>query len=295
VRRRVLDEDAAVHHPRHAAQVVEVLGVHHRGVPEAVLHLLGEVDALVRARHPHQRHDRHHLLGHHQGMVAGDLGQHQAHLVAHRDADLLEQDRGVLADEGLVHGARPAGGGNLGEEDLRQLLDLGGIDLVAAVGDDRPLELVGDLCHREGLLLSSRVRAASASDAAPATVDPTPRRRCSPSWARIILEVYQVDPLVCARCGQRMSVLAFVSDQHSIRRSSTTSACPHRSRTSPRRLARSSASPKPARVGAVCPHQCGRAPVGWSATWLRFVRSAPGPQAPLARSPRRATRALIPA
>jgi hypothetical protein len=29
---------------------------------------------------------------------------------------------------------------------------------------------------------------------------------------------YQVDPLVCARCGQRMGILAFVSDQHSINR-----------------------------------------------------------------------------
>ena len=27
-----------------------------------------------------------------------------------------------------------------------------------------------------------------------------------------------MDPLVCTRCGQRMSILAFVSDQHSISR-----------------------------------------------------------------------------
>ena len=27
-----------------------------------------------------------------------------------------------------------------------------------------------------------------------------------------------MDPLVCVRCGQRMSILAFVSDQHSINR-----------------------------------------------------------------------------
>jgi hypothetical protein len=48
--------------------------------------------------------------------------------------------------------------------------------------------------------------------------EPQPRRRCSPSWARLIAKVYQVDPLVCVRCGQRMSILAFVSDQHSINR-----------------------------------------------------------------------------
>jgi hypothetical protein len=35
-----------------------------------------------------------------------------------------------------------------------------------------------------------------------------PRRRCSPSWARLIAKIYQVDPLVCTRCGQRMSILA---------------------------------------------------------------------------------------
>lgn len=29
---------------------------------------------------------------------------------------------------------------------------------------------------------------------------------------------YHVDPLVCVRCGQRMSILAFVSDQHAIGR-----------------------------------------------------------------------------
>ena len=34
----------------------------------------------------------------------------------------------------------------------------------------------------------------------------------------MIAKVYQVDPLICTRCGQRMSILAFVSDQHSIRR-----------------------------------------------------------------------------
>ena len=34
-----------------------------------------------------------------------------------------------------------------------------------------------------------------------------PRKRCPPSWARLIARVYQVDPLVCLRCGRRMSVV----------------------------------------------------------------------------------------
>ena len=34
--------------------------------------------------------------------------------------------------------------------------------------------------------------------------EPRRRRRCPPSWARLIAKVYQVDPLVCTRCGQKM-------------------------------------------------------------------------------------------
>jgi hypothetical protein len=68
---------------------------------------------------------------------------------------------------------------------------------------------------------SNRVRGAahcSEPGTTSVTAEPQPRRRCSPSWARLIAKVYQVDPLVCVRCGQRMSILAFVSDQHSINR-----------------------------------------------------------------------------
>jgi len=69
---------------------------------------------------------------------------------------------------------------------------------------------------------SSRARAGCRPlepDAASTTADHTPtRRRCPPSWARLIAKVYQVDPLVCTRCGCRMSILAFVSDRHSISR-----------------------------------------------------------------------------
>jgi hypothetical protein len=67
---------------------------------------------------------------------------------------------------------------------------------------------------------SSRARgtAQSAEAEAVVTAELAPRRRCSPSWARLIAKVYQVDPLVCTRCGHRMSILAYVSDQHSIGR-----------------------------------------------------------------------------
>ena len=67
---------------------------------------------------------------------------------------------------------------------------------------------------------SSRARGAAHSTEPDtvATAELPPRRRCSPSWARLIAKVYQVDPLVCPRCGLRMTILALVSDQHSISR-----------------------------------------------------------------------------
>jgi hypothetical protein len=55
------------------------------------------------------------------------------------------------------------------------------------------------------------------ADTSPLSAEP-PRKRCPPSWARLIAEVYQVDPLLCTRCGQRMSIVAFVTDAFAIRR-----------------------------------------------------------------------------
>jgi hypothetical protein len=44
------------------------------------------------------------------------------------------------------------------------------------------------------------------------------KRRCSPSWARLIAKVYQADPLVCRRCGGPLKVVAYITDELSIRR-----------------------------------------------------------------------------
>ena len=44
------------------------------------------------------------------------------------------------------------------------------------------------------------------------------KRRCSPSWARLIAKVFQADPLVCKRCGGPLKVVAYVSDSVAIRR-----------------------------------------------------------------------------
>jgi hypothetical protein len=45
------------------------------------------------------------------------------------------------------------------------------------------------------------------------------KRRCSPSWARLIAKVFQTDPLVCRRCGGPLKVVAYITDTVTIRRS----------------------------------------------------------------------------
>ena len=44
------------------------------------------------------------------------------------------------------------------------------------------------------------------------------KRRCSPSWARLISKVFQADPLVCKRCGGPLEVVAYITDTVAIRR-----------------------------------------------------------------------------
>jgi len=65
---------------------------------------------------------------------------------------------------------------------------------------------------------SNRVRGCGepTEPAAEAGEEHKPRRRASPSWGRLIAKVYQVDPLVCTRCGQRVKVVAFVTDSAAI-------------------------------------------------------------------------------
>ena len=52
----------------------------------------------------------------------------------------------------------------------------------------------------------------SASSAAPM------KRRCPPSWARLISKVYQAAPLVCKGCGGPLKIVAYITDELSIRR-----------------------------------------------------------------------------
>jgi hypothetical protein len=47
--------------------------------------------------------------------------------------------------------------------------------------------------------------------------EPSTRRRCSLSWARLIAKIIQADPLVCRRCGGPLKVAAYVTDSLAIR------------------------------------------------------------------------------
>jgi hypothetical protein len=67
---------------------------------------------------------------------------------------------------------------------------------------------------------SNRVRGSglSSEPEVQAGEEQPPRKRRSPSWGRLIAKVYQVDPLLCTRCGKRMSLIAFVTDEVAVGR-----------------------------------------------------------------------------
>ena len=46
----------------------------------------------------------------------------------------------------------------------------------------------------------------------------TTKRRCSSSGARLISRVYQADPLVCKGCGGPLEIVAYITDEISIKR-----------------------------------------------------------------------------
>src|ERR1044071_4709405 len=121
LRAAVLDEDRAVARLGHAAQVVEVLRVHDRGVAVAALDFHGQVDGAVRVRHAADRHDRHHLLGPEQRVLFVDLDDDEADGVWSADAQLAEDDVGVLADEVFVQARLLPRPFHLGEDDALEL------------------------------------------------------------------------------------------------------------------------------------------------------------------------------
>jgi len=41
---------------------------------------------------------------------------------------------------------------------------------------------------------------------------PYRKKRREPAWARLIAKVYEIDPLVCPRCGSEMRLIAVITD-----------------------------------------------------------------------------------
>ena len=66
---------------------------------------------------------------------------------------------------------------------------------------------------------ASRVRSSRReTNASDVLAEPTTKRRCPPSWARLISKVYHADPLVCRGCRGPLKIVAYITDELSIRR-----------------------------------------------------------------------------
>jgi hypothetical protein len=48
-------------------------------------------------------------------------------------------------------------------------------------------------------------------------IDDVPNRKiCRKSWAQLIYQVYEVDPLKCPKCGTQMKIIAFILEREEI-------------------------------------------------------------------------------
>ena len=55
------------------------------------------------------------------------------------------------------------------------------------------------------------------ADAGPPKTQTVPQRACRSAWARLIAKVYEVDPLICRRCGSKMKLIAVITDPSEVR------------------------------------------------------------------------------
>ena len=49
-------------------------------------------------------------------------------------------------------------------------------------------------------------------------VEPPSKRDVSRSWARLIKKIYEVDPLICPKCGSAMKIKAFITNTSEVAR-----------------------------------------------------------------------------
>ena len=57
-----------------------------------------------------------------------------------------------------------------------------------------------------------KVKKASQSPTALRIVEEELRRLSSKGWAAMIRKIYEVDPMICPKCGGRMKIVAFITE-----------------------------------------------------------------------------------
>ena len=85
--------------------------------------------------------------------------------------------------------------------------------------------------------------------------------RSSSTWARMIRKVFEVDPLVCPKCGAEMEIIAFIMDDHVIRK-----ILEHLEIDAKLPVPAPSRAPPGVQEEFVCPDE-EQAPVGWDDEW----------------------------
>jgi hypothetical protein len=70
--------------------------------------------------------------------------------------------------------------------------------------------------HYANRARGARAKGKEASQRDPAAAPKRPRS--SPSWARLISKVYQVDPLRCRGCGGKLQIVAYINDRFTIKK-----------------------------------------------------------------------------
>jgi hypothetical protein len=68
---------------------------------------------------------------------------------------------------------------------------------------------------------ANRARGARAKEKAlleSVPAEPPKKRRCSPTWARLISKVYHADPLTCRTCGGKLKIVAYIHGHAAIQK-----------------------------------------------------------------------------